>query len=87
MSSDQRVTMYEMSENIRHFEIGLGGNSLARLYLVGATCRLHFDGDVRPDVMREIIDVVRAKLLGGLPPGLCIVYRGHLVSSFEFGAK
>jgi hypothetical protein len=92
---DDRVTMYEMSDSVRHWEIAFGGSGLARLYCetfadaVGkqqSTCRLHFDGDVRPDVMREIIDAVRAKLLVELPRGVCIVYRGHLVSSFDYGA-
>ena len=86
--------MYEMSDKVRHWEIAFGGNGLARLYCETfadgegrerSTCRLHFDGDVRPDVMREIIDVVGAKLLARLPRGLCIVYRGHLVSSFDYG--
>ncbi len=95
MSEDERVTMYEMSDNVRHFEIAFGGSGLARLYCetfadgegrTRSTSRLHFDGDVRPDVMREIIDVVTAKLLTTLPKGLCIVYRGHLVSSFDYGA-
>jgi hypothetical protein len=95
MSDADRVTMYEMSDNVRHWEIAFGGNGLARLYCEtftdGAggsqsTCRLHFDGDVRPDVMREIIDAVTSELLALLPRGVCIVYRGHLVSSFDYGA-
>ena len=95
MSDEDRVTMYEMSDNVRHWEIAFGGSGLARLYCETftdeqgrerSTCRLHFDGDVRPDVMREIIDAVGAKLLAGLPRGMCIVYRGHLVSSFDYGS-
>jgi hypothetical protein len=91
---DDRVTMYEMSDRVRHWEIAFGGNELARLYCETfddarerpqSTCRLHFDGDVRPEVMREIIDAIRAKLLVTLPRGMCIVYRGHLVSSFDYG--
>jgi len=91
----ERVTMYEMSDSVRHWEIAFGGTGLARLYCETfttarsdqqSTCRLHFDGDVRPEVMREIIDMVRDKLLVKLPKGLCIVYRGHLVSSFDYGA-
>ena len=91
----ERVTMYEMSDSVRHWEIAFGGTGLARLYCETfadaqnqpqSTCRLHFDGDVRPDLMREIIDMVRVKILVTLPKGLCIVYRGHLVSSFDYGA-
>jgi hypothetical protein len=94
MSDAERVTMYEMSDSVRHWEIAFSGNGLARLYCetfrdaAGApqsTCRLHFDGDVRPDVMREIIDAVTRELLARLPRGVCIVYRGHLVSSFDYG--
>jgi len=93
---DERVTMYEMSDSVRHWEIAFGGSGLARAYCETfedaagrqqSTCRLHFDGDVRPDVMRQIIDMVREKILPGFPPGLCIVYRGHLVSSFDYGGK
>lgn len=94
MSDAERVTMYEMSDSVRHWEIAFGGSGLARLYCEAfrdasgaqqSTARLHFDGDVRPDVMREIIDAVIRELLVQFPPGLCIVYRGHLVSSFDFG--
>jgi hypothetical protein len=94
MSGEERVTVYEMSDSVRHFEIAFGGSGLARLYCESfsdaqgrerSTSRLHFDGDVRPDVMREIIDVVTARVLPQLPRGLCIVYRGHLVSSFDYG--
>jgi hypothetical protein len=92
--ADDRVTMYEMSDRVRHWEIAFGGNGLARLYCETfddaraqkqSTCRLHFDGDVRAEVMREIIDAIRLKLLVTLPRGMCIVYRGHLVSSFDYG--
>ncbi len=92
---NDRVTMYEMSDSVRHWEIAFGGSGLARLYCETfedaaggrqSTCRLHFDGDVRPEVMRQIIDMIRDELLVTLPRGLCIVYRGHLVSSFDYGA-
>jgi hypothetical protein len=94
MSDAERVTMYEMSDKVRHWEIAFGGSGLARLYCESftdatggaqSTSRLHFDGDVRPDVMREIIDAVIRELLVQLPRGVCIVYRGHLVSSFDYG--
>ncbi len=93
MADDDRVTMYEMSDRVRHWEIAFGGSQLARLYIEAfeeggktqSTSRLHFDGDVKPDVMRAIIDTVQQQLLRGLPRGVCIVYRGHLVSSFAYG--
>lgn len=94
MGDEDRVTIYEMSDQVRHWEIAFGGTGLARLYCEvfkdtaeapQSTCRLHFDGDVRPDVMRSIIEAVKDKVLSGLPRGLCIVYRGHLVSSFDYG--
>src|SRR5579885_1278365 len=92
---DDKVTLYEMSDSVRHWEISFGGSGLARLYVESfvdggrsqSTCRLHFDGDVRPDVMRAVIDLCKAKVFVGLPPGVCIVYRGHLVASFDYGAK
>ena len=95
MSDADRVTMYEMSDSVRHWEIAFGGSGLARLYcehftdaagVAQSTSRLHFDGDVRPDVMRAIIDSVTSDILARLPRGVCIVYRGHLVSSFDYGA-
>jgi hypothetical protein len=93
MADDDRVTLYEMSDRVRHWEISFSGSKLARLYVEEfndggrdqSTSRLHFDGDVRPDLMREIIDIVTQKILRPLPRGVCIVYRGHLVSSFDYG--
>lgn len=93
MAGEDRVTMYEMSDRVRHWEIAFGGSQLARLYFEAfeeggkaqSTSRLHFDGEVKPDVMREVIETVTQQLLRGLPRGICIVYRGHLVSSFEYG--
>ena len=90
---DDRITLYEMSDRVRHFEIAYGGSGLARLYCEAfaegekaqSTSRLHFDGDVRPDVMRQVIDEVTRQVLSGLPRGVCVVYRGHLVSSFDYG--
>ncbi|HKA87735.1 MAG TPA: hypothetical protein VKE22_08730 [Haliangiales bacterium] len=94
MADESRISLYEMSDAVRHWEIAFGGSELARLYVEAfvdaqgdqqSTCRLHFDGDVRAEVMREVIDAVVDKVLPGLPRGMCIVYRGHLVSSFEYG--
>src|SRR5688572_10423921 len=90
---DDRIKVYEMSDRVRHFEIAYGGSGLARLYCeaykepTGAqsTSRLHFDGDVRPEIMRQVIDRVTREVLSGLPRGVCVVYRGHLVSSFDYG--
>jgi len=81
-------------EKVRHFEIAFGGAGLARLYIEefvdGAgkpqsTSRLHFDGDVRPEIMRVVFDKVTNEILGKLPRGVCVVYRGHMVSSFDYG--
>jgi len=94
--AEDRVSIYEMSSQVRHWEIAFGGNGLARLYCetftdargnAQSTCRLHFDGDVRAEVMREIIDSLKVQIFAHLPGGLCIVYRGHLVSSFEIGGS
>jgi hypothetical protein len=91
---DAKVKVYEMSDQVRHFEIAYGGSGLARLYCEAfqqgeraqSTSRLHFDGDVRPDVMKQVIEAVTREVLDGLPRGVCVVYRGHLVSSFDYGA-
>jgi hypothetical protein len=94
MADDDRVTLYEMSDRVRHWEIAFSGSKLARLYIEEfadgkgerrSTSRLHFDGDVRPDLMRQVIEIVTQKILRPLPRGVCIVYRGHLVSSFDYG--
>jgi hypothetical protein len=96
MTSDdeERVAVYEMSENVRHWEIAFGGAGLARLYVEvfsdgsgreQSTSRLHFDGDVRPEVMRAVFDKVTKEVLAKLPRGVCIVYRGHMVSNFDYG--
>jgi hypothetical protein len=88
----ERVSLYEMSAHVRHFEIAFGGSGLARLYIEEfeqagkpqSTVRLHFDGDVRAEVMRAVMDRVTREVLAKLPRGVCIVYRGHLVSSFDY---
>ena len=93
MAEDDKVKVYEMSDRVRHFEIAYGGSGLARLYCEAfeedrsaqSTSRLHFDGDVRPEVMKQVIEVVTQQVLDGLPRGVCVVYRGHLVSSFDYG--
>src|SRR5262245_41620656 len=94
MVDEDRVTIYQMSETVRHWEIAFGGAGLARLYCETfadnqgrpqSTCRLHFDGDVRHEVMRAVVDKVTREVLAALPRGLCIIYRGHLVSSFDYG--
>src|SRR5689334_5317803 len=92
--SDQRVTVYEMSEKVRHWEIAWGGAGLARLYVetfedssgqAQSTCRLHFDGDVRPEVMKAVFEKIQKEVLAQLPRGVCIVYRGHMFSNFDYG--
>ncbi len=91
---EERVTVYEMSESVRHWEIAFGGAGLARLYVETfadasgvpqSTSRLHFDGDVRPEVMRVVFDKVTREVLALLPRGICVVYRGHMVSNFDYG--
>jgi hypothetical protein len=87
------IRLYEMSESVRHYEIAFDGAGLARVYvetfldakgLAQSTARLHFDGDIRQDVMRSVISKVETELLSTLPRGVCIVYRGHMVSSFDY---
>ena len=91
---DDKVTVYEMSEAVRHWEIAFGGAGLARLYVEifksaegvpQSTSRLHFDGDVRAEVMRSVFDKIAREVFATLPRGVCIVYRGHMVSSFDYG--
>jgi hypothetical protein len=93
-TDEDKVTVYEMAENVRHWEIAFGGAGLARLYVEifkdssgvpQSTSRLHFDGDVRAEVMRVVFDKVTNEVLATLPRGVCIVYRGHMVSSFDYG--
>lgn len=94
MADAPKVRLYEMSTAVRHYEIAFEGSGLARLYCeefqdaqgsFQSTSRLHFDGDVRPEIMREVIDLVVADVLGALPRGVCVIYRGHLFSSFDYG--
>lgn len=96
MAEEEQVQINEVSDRMRHFEIAAAGSNLARLYCeltkdsygqAQSTCRLHFDGDVRAQVMRAVIDAVTRHVLDGLPRGMCIVYRGHFASSFEYGGK
>jgi hypothetical protein len=93
-TDDERVTVYEMAESVRHWEIAYGGAGLARLYVetfrdgggaLQSTSRLHFDGDVRAEVMKVVFDKVTREVLATLPRGVCVVYRGHMVSSFDYG--
>ena len=35
--------------------------------------------------MRQVIEAVVVEILAQLPRGVCVVYRGHLVSSFDYG--
>jgi hypothetical protein len=94
MADEDRVSIYEMSEAARHFEIAFGGSGLARLYVetfTGAdgrpqsTGRLHFDGDIRPEVMRAVVDKVTREILGAMAKGVCVIYRGHMIASFDYG--
>jgi hypothetical protein len=91
--SGHDITLYEMSEAVRHYEIAFSGAGLARVYVETfvdgrgerqSTCRLFFDGDLRQEVMRQVLGKLELELLGTLPRGVCIVYRGHLISSFDY---
>ena len=93
-SAESRVRVYEMGTAVRHYEIAFEGAGLARLYCetfddaqgrAQSTSRLHFDGDVRPEIMRQVIDLVVAEVLSTLPRGVCVIYRGHVFSSFDYG--
>src|SRR5689334_20929827 len=93
-AGESKVRVYEMSTSVRHYEIAFEGAGLARLYcevfddakgVTQSTSRLHFDGDARPEIMRQVIDLVVAEVLSTLPRGVCVIYRGHLVSSFDYG--
>ena len=37
--------------------------------------------------MKQVIETVSRQILDGLPRGVCVVYRGHLVSSFDYGSR
>ncbi|MSP17624.1 MAG: hypothetical protein EXR73_13650 [Myxococcales bacterium] len=90
------IEVCESSAALRGWELSLGGASVARLTCEpvpgpdgrpATSARLYFDGDVRPETMRQVIEVVSQQLLRGLPAGTCVVYRGHIVSSFELPAR
>ena len=82
------VAVEEVSVTVRHWRIRFAGAPLADLYweqgAVGSQCRLYFDGDLKADVMRQVLDGL-APLFATLPPGRCVIQRGHLVSSLDFG--
>lgn len=93
---DEKVTLTELSGAGRHFEIAYAGNCFARLHCevmrgedggAEAVCRLYFEGDVRPEVMREILDCVNDQVVSRLPRGACIVYRAHLVARYAHGTR
>ena len=82
------VAVEEVSVTVRHWRIRFAGAPLADLYWehgeAGSQCRLYFDGDLKAEIMRQVLDGL-APLLATLPPGRCVIQRGHLVSSLDFG--
>jgi hypothetical protein len=80
------VEVEAVSEGARHWRIRLAGAPIGNLYLelTESRARLYLDGDYNADVVRRVLDKANT-LLGDLPGGTCVVYRGHLVSSFRFG--
>jgi hypothetical protein len=82
------VSVEEVSVAVRHWRIRFAGAPLADLFWeqddAGSRCRLYFDGDLKAEVMRQVLDGL-APLLAELPAGRCVVQRGHLVSSIDFG--
>ena len=95
MRAEGEVTIYEMSDRVRNYEIAFGGSGLARLYVETfedgrggseSTSRLHFDGEIADEVMAQVVDAVSRGVLASLPRGVCVVYKGHLVASFDYGA-
>jgi hypothetical protein len=87
------LTLTELSGEGRHVEIAYEGNRFAWLHCGGRSesgapiCRVYFEGDVRPEVMREILDHVMDKVVSTLPGATCIVYRAHLVARYGHAAR
>jgi len=80
------VDVEAVSEGARHWRIRLAGAPIGNLYLEppGGRARLYLDGDYKADVVRRVVDELH-RLLHHQPVGTCVVYRGHLVSSFSYG--
>jgi hypothetical protein len=87
MAEAGRVQLIPAEGAPQHWEVQLQGSPVARLYSEirdqRSLTRLYFEGDVRPEVMREVLDEVEAKILSRLPAGVCTVHRAHLVSSID----
>ena len=95
MAKDE-VTLYEMSAQVRHWEVAYGPSGTARLYVEtfedakgkpGATCRLHFDTQVDDATLREVVAAVKRAVLDDLPRGLCLVYAGSLRATLDIGGE
>jgi hypothetical protein len=95
VADSETVTLYEMSDQVRHWEISYGSGSTARLYIetftdgqgkAGSTCRLHFDREVAEPELRRVIDAVQRAILDHLPRGLCLVYTGKLAVTLDIGS-
>jgi hypothetical protein len=90
------ITLYEMSAQVRHWEVAYGATGTARLYVEtftdakgkpGSTCRLHFDTEVDDATLREVLGGVKRAVLDNLPRGLCMVYVGELRATLDIGTE
>ena len=96
MTDSDAVTLYEMSAEVRHFEIAFGRDATARLFLETfadakgrqrSTCRLYFDREVGDAELEEVTEAVRRAVLDKLPPGLCTVYACRLRRTLDIGSE
>jgi hypothetical protein len=93
MGTDDRIAVYLMSDQVRHYEIAFGGSGLARLYVEifrdsrGAeqsTARLHVEGDLAEDVLAAVLEAIRRDVLAKLPRGILVVYAGHILRTIDY---
>jgi hypothetical protein len=91
MTEAARVKLVPVPGPSELWDIELQGSQVARLVCETrgerSLSRLYFEGDVRPEVMRQVLDEVETKVLSRLPPGVCTVHRAHLVSSIDVGRR
>jgi hypothetical protein len=96
VADSNTVTLYEMSDQVRHWEIVYGAGATARLYIetftsekgqAGSTCRMYFDREVSEGDLAEVVDAARRSILDRLPRGVCMVYTATLRLSLDIGAQ